>query len=85
MLTSYDRCPGRHADNILVVCPSIVDALGRELINVGRSGHNTPVTAKSIVAHLVCCNEQDVSFHLANHHPPAIDDQRLAGHVAGCP
>ena len=83
MLPGYDCRPGRHADNILVVCPSIVDALGRELINVGRSGHNTPVTAQSIVAHLVRRNEQDVSFHLANHNPPAIDDQCLAGHVAG--
>ena len=85
MLTGYDRCPGRHADNIVVVCTTIVDALGCEFINVGCSGHDATVTAQSIVAHLVCCNEQDVSFHLANHHPPAIDDQCLAGHVAGRP
>ena len=85
MLTGYDRCPGRHADNIVVVCPSIVDSLGCEFIKVGCSGHDATVTAQSIVAHLVRCNEQDVSFHLANHHPPAIDDQCLAGHVAGCP
>jgi len=63
LLPRDDRRPRRHADDMLIVRPRVVDAARGETVDDRGTRHLAAVAAERIEAHLVRGDEQDVALH----------------------
>ena len=74
MLARNDARSSGHAHHMVVVGARVVDALGGERIDAGRSRNPPAITAKGIKPHLIRRDEQYISFFIGHrlHHrfPP---------------
>ena len=74
MLARNNARSSGHAHHMVVVGARVVDALGGERIDAGRSRNPPAITAKGIKPHLIRSDEQYVSFifghRLRHRYPP---------------
>lgn len=63
MLACDHGCSCGHAYNVLIVGTRVVDAVSGEVVDRRCSRGLTPIAAKRIEAHLIGCDEQNISFH----------------------
>ena len=75
MLACDDARPGRHTHHVVIVRALIIDALGCERIDAGRSCHLAPVTAQGIKPHLIGGNEQYISSFFGHRLPHSALDK----------
>ncbi len=63
MLACHHGGSGWHATNVLVVRPTVIDAMRGQLIDRRGARHLAAIATKRVIAHLIRSDEENVSSH----------------------
>ena len=67
MLARDDARSGRHTHHVVVMSALVIDAFGGERIDAGRPRNHPAIAAEGIEPHLICGDEQYISFFIGHH------------------